>query len=243
MSEAKEREGINSRWVVNLKGKDYLTYPGVLDLAHRSGLRNIEVNLEQIPSAENGQLAVAHAIATFEDGRIFTEVGDASPANCSPQIAAAACRMAATRAKGRALRDALNIGEALLEEIDPLHDREDGPRNAPEPATTPRARYDPKDTESRRPTAAPGTGPSGTWKPALAGQPCANCGKPVPPAVVSAAIKEFNEPLCIPCGKERRARRNESDLTEGAQEVEEFEARMKRDQAAFQAATNAELRT
>ena len=50
------------------------------------------------------------AEATTEDGRTFSGIGDANPANTSRAIAVHSIRMAETRAKARALRDLLNVG-------------------------------------------------------------------------------------------------------------------------------------
>jgi hypothetical protein len=153
---------VDPKYRVSLKGKDFVLYAGLLDLAHRSGLVSFEVNVLQYPAPENGNVTVCQATANFEGGRFFTEIGDASPANTSAQIALHAVRMAATRAKGRALRDALNIGEVMFEE---LADREDEPavpgqRKAPpaKPATqpaVPRARHDPKDHAGGKGTGTP----------------------------------------------------------------------------------------
>jgi hypothetical protein len=108
---------VNPKWIVSLKGKDYPTWPGILDAAWDEGLLKIEVTMLQAPAEENAWTAIAQARAEFKDGRVFQEIGDCNAKNTSPQIATAAPRMAATRAKGRALRDALNIGETMLEEL------------------------------------------------------------------------------------------------------------------------------
>src|SRR5438067_2856701 len=110
---------ISKEFVVSLKGKEYPLFAGVLDAATRAGLKSLTTRIVQIPTLENGGLAVVMARAEFEDGRVFEDVGDASPANCSSQIAAAALRIASTRAKGRCLRDALNVGQTLYEELPP----------------------------------------------------------------------------------------------------------------------------
>jgi hypothetical protein len=113
---------VNPKYLVKLSGKLHPTYPGVLEAAMKAGLIGLEAKVEQFPSAENGNLAVCSAVATFAgtDGRdrVFAEVGDCDDGNCGPLIARHKVRMAATRAKGRALRDALGIGVALKEEID-----------------------------------------------------------------------------------------------------------------------------
>jgi|GEM_PF-5957430 len=108
---------IDPKFIVSLKGKDYPTWPGVLDAATKAGLKSITTRPIQVPSAENGHMAIVAARAEFEDGRVFEDLGDASPANCSAMIATAALRMASTRAKGRALRDAINVGQTMWEEL------------------------------------------------------------------------------------------------------------------------------
>src|SRR5215210_6461779 len=104
--------------------KDYVTYKEALDRAYDFGLIGIEVEIVQIPTKENGNRAVVRATAEFENinpktgekregKRTFTEVGDADPSNVNTSIAKHVLRQAATRAKGRSLRDAINLGEAL----------------------------------------------------------------------------------------------------------------------------------
>jgi hypothetical protein len=116
-SGGEEAMSIDPQFVVNLKGKSYPMYAGVLDAATKAGLKSLTTTLVQLIPVDRGYMAVVQARAEFEDGRVFEDLGDASPFNCSPQIATAAIRMASTRAKGRVLRDALNIGQTLLEEL------------------------------------------------------------------------------------------------------------------------------
>lgn len=111
---------MKSEFLIQRNGKIFVLYAGLLDLAHERGLRDLRVELVQSPSAENSFVAIAKAIATVRDGdtfAIFEEIGDASAANTSKAIAPHIIRMAATRAKARALRDALNIGVTALEEL------------------------------------------------------------------------------------------------------------------------------
>ncbi len=108
---------MDKKWIVALQGKDYPQWGGVLDDATRKGLKSLTTRIVQIPSEENGHLAVVVARAEFDDGRVFEDVGDCSPKSAKPHMAAAALRLASTRAKGRALRDALNIGETMYEEL------------------------------------------------------------------------------------------------------------------------------
>lgn len=132
----------NKDWIVSLGGKQYATWPWVLDEAHKRGLFGTKTELVQIPSEENGHCAIIKATAFFgpatvgEDGAAtaaaFEAYGDASPKNVNSKVATALIRMAETRAKGRALRDACNIGMTLKEELGPDTDEQrPGFREAP----------------------------------------------------------------------------------------------------------------
>ncbi len=112
-----EKPVIDSRWVISLQGKDYPTWPGILDLAHQLGLEAIDTELVQIPTQANEQTAIVKATTRLKGGRQCADYGDASPRNCSTKIATALIRLASTRAKGRALRDLCNVGQMLLEEL------------------------------------------------------------------------------------------------------------------------------
>lgn len=124
--------------VAMLQNKPHPLYKGVLRVAMENGLKQLSVKVLQFPHPDNGMLAVCEATAVFrgEDGeRIFTEVGDCDERNCGRMIAPHKVRMAATRAKGRALRDALGIGEALAEEMAPeSRETHSAARRAEEPA-------------------------------------------------------------------------------------------------------------
>lgn len=101
---------------VDIHGKQHPTYAGVLNKAHEEGLVGIKTELLQAPLEENNYMAIVHARVKVED-KVFEGIGDATPKNVNSMIAPHIVRMAETRAKGRALRDALNITEALMEEL------------------------------------------------------------------------------------------------------------------------------
>lgn len=115
---------MDPKYIVRISGKEHVTYDGLLDEAHAKGLVGLTVEVTQQPREENGWTTICTALASFSDGRHFSEVGDANPKNCNSKIAAHSIRMAATRAKARALRDALNIKGAAAEEFggDVSHD-------------------------------------------------------------------------------------------------------------------------
>ena len=108
---------LNPRFIKNLKGKDFVLYTGLLDLGHQIGIQSMNIEAIQFPTKDNGNEAICKAIVTSIDGRVFSEIGDANPKNVNNQIAVHVIRMAATRAKARALRDMTNIGMTCLEEL------------------------------------------------------------------------------------------------------------------------------
>ena len=118
------------------QGKQYVLYQGLLDEAHARGLKGIDTDLVQVPTPENGNVAVVKATVEMEDGRTFAGIGDASPENVGRGIVPHIIRMAETRAKARALRDAVNVGATALEE---LSDGDDAP-SPPAPTGPPQPR-------------------------------------------------------------------------------------------------------
>jgi len=120
---------MDSRYVVKIQGKEHVTYDGLLDEAHKKGLVSLQVEVVQQPREDNAWTTICHATASFSSGALFQEIGDANPKNTNSKIALHSIRMAATRAKARALRDALNIKGAALEELggDEFHPQQEKP--------------------------------------------------------------------------------------------------------------------
>ncbi len=108
---------IDKKFIVNLQGKEFVTYEGLLDVAHQMKLKSMKTEIVQLPSEDNQYLCIMKAIATTEDDKEFHGYGDASPNNVNRNIAPHLIRMAETRAKARALRDLTNIGMTALEEL------------------------------------------------------------------------------------------------------------------------------
>jgi len=132
--------------------KEVVTYCGILALAHDEGLRSIITKLVQVPSKENGAVAIVTAVVRTNRG-VFTAIGDANPGNVNRKIAAHIIRMAETRAKARALRDAIDVGTVALEELGDLVEDE---RSA-EPTGQP---HQPPAAPSRTAAPTPATSPA-----------------------------------------------------------------------------------
>jgi hypothetical protein len=155
-------------YVISRSGKDFVLYDGLVAGLHAvsRGFFVIDTRLEQIPSAANGQVAVASAQVRILDPeapentlRAASGIGDASSENVSKMMLTAILRMAETRAKARALRDLLGVKMVALEEL--------GPGSA-EPGA-----------DERTPTPAPKEPVRPSW-----GQPAP---APAPPPVAGAA--------------------------------------------------------
>lgn len=115
-------------FLIERQGRSFAMYAGLLDEAHQQGLKSIKTQMIQIPTPENGHVAICVAEVETERG-VFTGIGDATPQNVARLVAPHFIRMAETRAKARALRDAINVGTTAIEE---LADDEVGPAHSPE---------------------------------------------------------------------------------------------------------------
>ena len=122
---------MRKEFIVERQGRSFCLYAGLLDLAHQQGLKSIRTELIQAPTDANNRIAICSATVIVEANgveRQFTGIGDAAPNNVAPAMQTCLLRMAETRAKARALRDAVNIGVAAFEELG----EEDAHDGAPE---------------------------------------------------------------------------------------------------------------
>jgi hypothetical protein len=99
-----------------IEEKEVATYAGLLSRAHEEGLDRIDTSIVQFPTDENGFTCICLAVVHTSKGT-FTGIGDANENNVNRRIVPHLIRMAETRAKARALRDAVNIGVVALEEL------------------------------------------------------------------------------------------------------------------------------
>lgn len=108
-------------YIVNVQGKDFITFPGLLHEAHALGLKSIVTDLVN----SDLKFPVIKATVVMGTGgqldsevRTFTGYGDATEHNVAPMVKRALLRMAETRAIARALRFACNIDMTAIEELD-----------------------------------------------------------------------------------------------------------------------------
>lgn len=106
-----------SPYIVNVQGKDFITFPGLLAEAHAQGLVAIETNLVNTDMANPVVKATVHIRSDEKTIKLFNGYGDANANNVAKKVAGALLRMAETRAIARALRFACNIDMTALEEI------------------------------------------------------------------------------------------------------------------------------
>lgn len=130
--------------------REFVTYQGLLAMAHDQGLSAIETELLQAPSDANGRTAIVRATTRGKPGA-FTGLGDASPENTSRKVVRHLLRVAETRAKARALRDMTNVAMVAFEELGGDDESDDAVVAQHVRATTqPTPRQEPSATEAQR---------------------------------------------------------------------------------------------
>jgi hypothetical protein len=115
--------------------REAVVYAELLSKAHGEGLKSIRTELLLQPAEDNGRLCIVKAIVETERGH-YEGLGDADPGSVEAFLAPHLIRVAETRAKARALRDAVNIGVVSFEELDGVSlDRDSNPGSGAQPAS------------------------------------------------------------------------------------------------------------
>src|ERR1043166_2313012 len=125
--------------------KETVAYAELLKLAHEEGLKSITTELLLQPSEENGRHCIVKATVESDRGH-YEGLGDADPGNVESFLLPHLIRVAETRAKARALRDAVNVGVVSLEELDGV---------GPNRTTSPGSGADPPPNQPSKPAAPP----------------------------------------------------------------------------------------
>jgi hypothetical protein len=92
-------------------------YGDLLEQAHARGIRKLATMLVQAPAEINGWTAIVSTVVEMEGGACFSGLGDASPQSVKGPLVPHLVRMAETRSKARAFKDALGISAVSLEEL------------------------------------------------------------------------------------------------------------------------------
>src|SRR6266850_1739718 len=80
--------------------KEVVLYAGLLNQAHEEGLARLKTSILQIPTEENGRVAIVKAEVETSKG-LFEAIGDACPENVDDFLAPHLIRVAETRAGRR----------------------------------------------------------------------------------------------------------------------------------------------
>lgn len=110
----KTLEKSKNKNVVNIQGKEFMTYEGLLKKAHEKGKFSMVIT----DSWVSEDMTKAWCKVRLTAGKqIFDGFGSSTPENTGEMTKTHPVEMANTRAKGRAFRDYLNIGQAMAEEL------------------------------------------------------------------------------------------------------------------------------
>jgi hypothetical protein len=99
--------------IFRLQGKDFVTHAGLLEVAHKVGLKSITTDMIH----REKEIVIMKARVIMSSGSVYEAYGDAGPNNVNRMILPHVLRMAETRAVNRALRFATNIGMCSIEEL------------------------------------------------------------------------------------------------------------------------------
>jgi hypothetical protein len=110
---------IAARYIVDIRGKQFVLCKGLIDSAHRANLLASLLTTPLTIPTETYQYAAALATATTPDGETFTGLGEAEPANVSGPMRTSLLRIAETRAISRALQRLLNVEHELYDDDAP----------------------------------------------------------------------------------------------------------------------------
>ena len=148
----KQMPRLDERWITKIEGKEFVKYPGLLDLAHQHGISSIEVDIVQMPTAENGNFAVCRATVMSKIGETYTDIGDANPNNCSSKVAKSSFTDGQHPIYCQSIRSYTNVGMTALEELADFNDAIPEAAQPTQPKTKPKAV---KKAAARTPKKAP----------------------------------------------------------------------------------------
>lgn len=101
--------------IVDIKGKDYMTYEGVLNKLHEKSQGNFSIVILESYQSDDMKRASCKVRLTVGEN-VFDGIGSSTPENTG-SVTDHPIELSHTRAKGRAIRDYLNIGKVMAEEL------------------------------------------------------------------------------------------------------------------------------
>ena len=107
--------------VVRINGRQFVKLSGLLKLVHAKGVKSIKTSILKYPSKDDPMAITTTEIIT-EDGKVFAEIGDATPQNVTRNIAPHYLRMCASRSLARACRACVGSPLTCLEELGDLEE-------------------------------------------------------------------------------------------------------------------------
>lgn len=108
-----------AKYITQIKGNDYIKYSGLLAYAHEKGLVNMWIVDKRIEVESKTAIIQVKIQMADEIGNLleFEGIGSANKQNTPLHLEGSYVELAHTRAKARALRDALNIDLVSFEEV------------------------------------------------------------------------------------------------------------------------------
>lgn len=180
---------VDKKFIVNLKGKEFIKYEGLLDMGHQIGLKSIQTNIIQIPDKDNEMTCIVKASITTNDNEEFHGIGDASPISVTNMLVPSIIRMAETRAKARALRDLTNIGMTAVDELGDDIEVDYKSKYFNQPRSNPQSnRQQNYNTQQKQPNQ-----PNN-----IVGQ-CSVCGVGITEKIIKFSQSKYGKPLCFKC--------------------------------------------
>jgi len=171
---------IDKKFIINISGKEFIKFEGLLAEFHANKGKSIET--EELP---NSTLDEPKFKATVSgDNGTFTGHGDANTKNVSALVSSHKYRMAETRAIARALRWYNNIGICSVDEL--------GGDDKKTPAYS-------KEPVEQNPVVASTVQNNATQ--ANSTPICSKCGKSITNAEKSFSEGKYSFPLCRECQK------------------------------------------
>lgn len=118
-------------YMISIRNKEAIKAEGLTAFAHQKGMWKLETKILQYPSKENDNMCICQTtIGGYDWDPVtkqvreveYTDIGDASPSNCTSQVAASFIRMASTRSQARAMRKYTNIDMVCSSELGEIMD-------------------------------------------------------------------------------------------------------------------------